>query len=178
MRSSTRKSSSSQESASSRLLHPFDPIIDHDSKILILGTFPSIKSFENAFYYGHPQNQFWKLLAQVLNDRTPRSIEEKIAFLRKHKIALWDMVRTCRRRNSLDSSLKDIEVNDIEGLLQEYPNIQAIFFTGRKSEALFKRHFSHLNIPAIYLVSPSPAAVGKTFEQKLKEWSILTEFLR
>ncbi len=177
-KSSMPKSSSAWEESPKRLLHPFEPIIDEESKVLILGTFPSIKSFENAFYYAHPHNQFWKLLAALFGEEEPKSIEEKIAFLRRHHIALWDMVRGCERKNSLDSSLKNIEVNDIAALLKRYPNIKALFFTGRKSQELFERYFSSLTIPRFYLFSPSPAFRKVSFEEKLKQWSILMDFLR
>ena len=160
------------------LTHPFAPIIDQNSKILILGSFPSIKSFENSFYYSHPKNQFWRLLARVLNENEPKSVEEKVAFLQRHHIALWDMVKSCKRENSLDTSLKNIQVNDIAALLKEYPNIKAVFFTGRKAESLYKKYFSNLPYPFFYLPSPSPAMQKMSFEEKLQKWSILTKFLR
>ena len=74
------------------LIHPFKPVVFEDSKILILGTFPSIKSFENNFYYSHPKNQFWDILANIFNEKKPKTIKEKIAFLKKYKIALWDSI--------------------------------------------------------------------------------------
>ncbi len=160
------------------LAHPFKPLIDQNSKVLILGSFPSIKSFENSFYYGHPQNQFWKILATVFDEDVPRTIEEKKAFLQKHHIALWDMVGQCERENSLDSSLQNIQLNDIEGILANYPNIEAIFFTGKKAQSLYRRHFSHLAIPTYYLPSPSPAYRAMSLAQKVQNWSILKEFLR
>ena len=178
--SSTRKSNkkAAEVSPSADLLsHPFPPLIDKDSKILILGSFPSIKSFEKSFYYSHPTNQFWKILATLFNDETPGSIDEKKEFLKKNKIALWDMVKSCSRSNSLDSSLKEIEVNDIESLLKAYPDIEAVFFTGRLSQKLFLKHFSHLEIPNFYLPSPSSANAGMNFEDKLKRWAVLKDFL-
>jgi len=88
------------------------------------------------------------------------------------------MVKGCSRQNSLDSSLKNIQINDIEGLLKKYPNIEAIFFTGRKSQELFERNFHHLQIPRHYLLSPSPAFQKVSFEEKRAQWSILKDFLR
>lgn len=160
------------------LKHPFAPIIDKDSKILILGSFPSIQSFKNSFYYGHPQNQFWKILAKLFNESQPATIEEKKSFLKRHNIALWDMVAHCQRKNSLDSSLKDIELNDIEGLLHSYPNIAALFFTGKKAQTLYERSFAHLDIPTFYLPSPSPAYRAMSLEEKVQRWSILKDFVR
>ncbi|MRJ02131.1 MAG: DNA-deoxyinosine glycosylase [Epsilonproteobacteria bacterium] len=175
--SSTQRSNRG-ELQEGRLSHPFPPIIDGGSRILILGTFPSITSLQENFYYSHPQNQFWRLLAGVLDHPLPQSVEEKRDLLRRNGIALWDMVASCRREGSLDSALRDVEVNDIEGLLKEYPSIEALFFTGRKSEALYNSHFSHLEIPTFYLPSPSPANRQLNFEEKLKKWSILRDFLR
>lgn len=153
--------------------HPFEPIIFKDSTILILGTFPSFDSFKNNFYYGHKHNQFWKLLSDIYKENPPQTIEEKIDFLKRHKIALWDMVKSCHRKTSLDSSLKSIEINDIEALLKEYPNIKRLYFTGRKSQALFEKNFSHLKIERFYLPSPSPAYRKLSYEEKLKIWKNL-----
>ena len=156
-----------------KLIHPFEPIIDNNSQMLILGSFPSKKSFENSFYYSHPQNQFWRLLSEIFGEKEPKSIEEKLVFLKKHKIALWDMVKKCKRDNSLDSSLKEIEVNDIGSLLIKYPNIKKIYFTGRKTQKLFEKNFSYLKIKTYYLPSPSPAYKKLTFHQKLNIWKKL-----
>nr|WP_200762328.1 DNA-deoxyinosine glycosylase [Nitrosophilus alvini] len=152
------------------ICHPFKPVIDKNSEILILGSFPSIDSFKNSFYYGHKRNQFWKILSNIFEENEPKTIEEKTEFLKKHHIALWDMVKVCSRQNSLDSSLKDVEVNDIEALLKKYRGIKALFFTGKKAYNLYKKHFSHLSIPAVYLPSPSPAYVKMSYEEKLKIW--------
>ncbi|HHD79053.1 MAG TPA: DNA-deoxyinosine glycosylase, partial [Epsilonproteobacteria bacterium] len=123
------------------LAHPFPPIIYKDTQTLILGSFPSIKSFENNFYYAHPSNQFWKILETVtmypINNR-----DQKLWLLKEAKLGLWDMVRECSRDNSLDSSLENEEVNDIAGFLEAHPSIKKLAFTGKKSEALFNTHFS------------------------------------
>jgi hypoxanthine-DNA glycosylase len=150
--------------------HPFEPFIDKNSKILILGTFPSIKSFEDNFYYAHPQNQFWKLLSAVFDEIVPKTIEEKKIFLKNHNIALWDMVKSCTRVNSLDSNLQDIKVNDIEKLLENYPNIQQLYLTSIKALKLYKRYFKNLKVKYSYLPSPSPAYAKMSFEEKLKEY--------
>lgn len=146
-------------------LHPFKPIVFQDTKILILGSFPSIKSIENGFYYAHPQNQFWKILSQIsgypINNR-----DQKIWLLKELKIGLWDMIESCQRENSLDSSLEDEKINDIPTILECYPSIEKIAFTGRKSQALFETHFSHIDIKTIYLPSPSPAYAKISIDQK------------
>ena len=157
------------------LEHPFQPLVFKDSKILILGSFPSIDSFEKSFYYAHPRNQFWKLLSKLsrypINNR-----DQKMWLLKVSKIALWDMVKNCTRDNSLDSSLDDIEVNDLAGFLEEHPSIEKIAFTGRLAERLFKMNFDYLEIETLYLPSPSSAYAKMSFEQKLEKYRELLEF--
>ena len=149
------------------LEHPFKPLVFKESQILILGSFPSVDSFAKNFYYAHPRNQFWKLLSKItaypINNR-----DQKIWLLKEFKIALWDMVATCKRDNSLDSSLEEIEVNDIARLLEAHPSITKVAFTGRLAERLYKMHFDYLEIETVYLPSPSSAYAKMNFEQKLE----------
>ncbi len=153
-----------------RYIHPFEPFVDKNSKVLILGTFPSIKSFEENFYYAHPRNQFWRLLVGVFNEEMPKSLKDKKEFLKRCGIALWDVVQSCKRQNSLDSNLKDIKPNDIKAFLKEYPNIKKIYFTSKKALKLYEKNFKDLVIEYDYLDSPSPAYAKINFEQKLKNW--------
>jgi len=156
--------------SSEQLNHPFEPIVFNDTKILILGSFPSIKSFENSFYYAHPRNQFWKILEEItgypVNNR-----DQKIWLLKESKLGVWDMIASCQRDNSLDSSLEDEVVNDIPALLQKYPSIKKLAFTGKKSQALFEKHFGDLDIERVYLPSPSPAFAAMTFEEKVVQYA-------
>jgi len=151
------------------LAHPFKPIVFKDTKVLILGSFPSIKSFENNFYYAHSSNQFWKILEAVtsypINNR-----DQKLWLLKEAKLGLWDMIKVCSRENSLDSSLENEEVNDIAGFLEDHPSIQKVAFTGKKSEALFKTHFSYLDIATVYLPSPSAAYAKMSFGEKVVQY--------
>jgi len=151
------------------LEHPFKPIVFKDTETLILGSFPSIKSFENNFYYAHPRNQFWKLLEAVTNYPV-NNRDQKIWLLKESKIGLWDMIRHCRRDNSLDSSLEDEEVNDIATFLEAHPNIRKVAFTGKKSQALFETHFGHLEIERVYLPSPSAAYAKMPFNEKVEQY--------
>lgn len=155
-------------------IHPFEPLVFKNSKILILGSFPSVESFKQSFYYAHPRNQFWKLLSELsalpINNR-----DQKIWLLKESKIALWDMIKNCTRENSLDSSLEEIEVNDIAMFLEEHPSIEKVAFTGRLSEKLFKMHFDYLEIETVYLPSPSSAYAKMPFEEKLKNYKHLLE---
>ena len=155
--------------------HPFDAFVSNEAEVLILGSFPSIKSFEDNFYYAHPQNQFWKLLAVVYDEETPQTIEQKSSFLEKYKIALWDMVKSCERVNSLDSNLTNIEVNDIEGFLKEHPTIKKICFTGKTSQKLYEKNFPFLEIPTYYLPSPSPAYRAMKFGEKVEIYKNILE---
>ena len=149
-----------------KLKYPFEPIVFKDSRILILGSFPSIDSFDKAFYYAHPRNQFWKILSAVT--RYPiNNQEQKIWLLKESQIALWDMVASCTRENSLDSSLEDIEVNDIASFLENNSNITKIAFTGRLAEQLFKIHFDYLEIETLYLPSPSSAYAKMSLKNKI-----------
>ena len=146
--------------------HPFNPIVFKDSKILILGSFPSIDSFHKTFYYAHPRNQFWKILSAItgypINNR-----DQKIWLLKTAKIALWDMVASCSRDNSLDSSLENIEVNNIASFLEENLSIQKVAFTGRLAEKLYKINFDYLEIEQQYLPSPSSAYAKMSLENKI-----------
>jgi len=151
------------------LRHPFDPIVFNDTKVLILGSFPSIKSFENNFYYAHPRNQFWKILSS-LTGYPANTKDQRIWLLKEARLGLWDMIRSCSRENSLDSSLEEEEVNDIPALLERYPSIEKIAFTGRKAEALFELNFGYLEIERVYLPSPSSAYAKMTIEQKAETY--------
>ena len=156
------------------LQHPFPPITYNDSKILILGSFPSIDSFENSFYYTHKRNQFWKLLSE-LSHYPINNLDQKMWLLKQTKISLWDMVASCSRESSLDSSLEDIDVNNIAEFLDNHPNIEKIAFTGRLAERLFNMHFDYLDIEKVYLPSPSSAYAKMSFEQKLEKYRELLE---
>jgi len=151
------------------LEHPFDPIVFSDTNILILGSFPSIKSFENNFYYAHPRNQFWKILS-MMTGYPANTRDQRIWLLKQARFGLWDMVRSCSRENSLDSSLENEEVNDIPGLLERYPSITKLAFTGRKAQALFEMHFDYLEIERVYLPSPSSAYAKMTLQQKAESY--------
>ena len=152
---------------SEMLIHPFKPIIFKDTKVLILGSFPSIKSFENNFYYAHPRNQFWKIL-QAVTEYPVNNRDQKIWLLKECKFGLWDMIKSCQRDNSLDTSLESEEVNNLEMFLEEHPSIKKLAFTGKKAEALFKTHFAHLDIETVYLPSPSAAYAKMSMGDKVK----------
>ena len=165
------------------LRHPFEPIINKESEILILGTFPSIKSFENDFYYGHPKNQFWKILSIIFNENEPKTIKEKIDFLKKHKIALWDAICECTREkgNSRDDNLKNIKPCPLEDLLKKYPNIKKVAVTSRLAENVIKKYFKNLPFSIlhspVYLPSPSPLNARINLNEKAKKWKKLLQLM-
>ncbi len=158
---------SNRMGSSEQLEHPFDPIIFNDTKVLILGSFPSIQSFEKSFYYAHPRNQFWKILSE-LTSYPATSKDQRIWLLKEAKIGLWDMIRSCNRENSLDSSLEDEEVNDIAAFLEEHPSIDKVAFTGRKAQQLYGLHFNYLEVETVYLPSPSAAYAKMSFLDKME----------
>jgi hypoxanthine-DNA glycosylase len=153
--------------SSEKLEHPFKPIVFKESEVLILGSFPSIDSFEKSFYYAHPRNQFWKILSAISNYPI-NNRDQKTWLLKESRLALWDMVLNCTRDSSLDSSLEEIEVNNIAEFLELHPSIKKVAFTGRLAQKLFKMHFDYLEVETLYLPSPSSAYAKMSLEQKIK----------
>lgn len=155
-------------------LHPFEPLIFPDARILILGSFPSLASFEAGFYYAHPRNQFWPLLGEVFGAEL-LTREAKIELCKKEKLGLWDSAKSLRREtgNSSDANLKEIEVNDFQMLLLDYPGIELILFTGKKAEQIFNTKYKDLPVKKALLPSSSPAYAAMRFEQKLQVYKEL-----
>lgn len=153
--------------------HPFSPIIDSNTRILFLGSFPSIASFEHSFYYAHSRNAFWPIMEKIFNVNLPDN-ETKIAFCLTHQLGLWDVIGSCERENSSDSNLKRIVPNDFETLLHDYPNIKVLAFTGKKAFDLFGKYFKNMEIETVLLPSTSPAHATMNQEEKMR---IYKEFL-
>ena len=141
------------------MLHGFDPVFNENSKILILGSFPSVLSRETSFYYGNPRNRFWKLIAKIANDIEPIANEDKKAFLLRHNIALWDILMECEIKGSADSSIKGYEVADL-GIVLSKAKIEKIFLNGKKSYEVFCKNYPELIYMSNYLPSTSPANVS------------------
>lgn len=155
-----------------RVFHTFDPVCDENSRILILGSFPSVKSRENQFYYGHPQNRFWKMLARLLGEAVPESIEEKKSLLLRHGIALWDVVSSCDIKASSDSSIRNVVPCDLKGLLARAP-IHTILANGDTAFRLYNRYCeAETGIPAIKCPSTSPANAVFTLDRLVDEWGL------
>ncbi len=150
-----------------KVIHPLNPIYDNNSKVLILGTMPSVKSREESFYYANPKNRFWSTLSKVYNKEIGDSKEDKINFLLKHNIALFDVLKSCDISSSSDSSIKNPIPNDLSEILNN-SNIKVIFTTGKKAYTLYMKLIYPLtNIEAICLPSPSPANCPRGIEGKL-----------
>ena len=157
----------------------FPPIINKDSEILILGSIPGVKSLEMQQYYAHPQNKFWKIICEIFNEDFTTDYAERIKILEKHHIALWDVIDTCERKGSLDSEIRNEEANKIEELLQNFPNIKAIFCNGQKSHKNLQKILGKkFRLPIIVLPSTSPAYAGLSYFDKLKLWHIILEKLQ
>ena len=124
-----------KKSVSEEIVHPIPPFYDQSSRILILGSFPSVKSRESGFFYGHPQNRFWRVLSTVFGESVPETIEEKKAQLLTHRVALWDVIASCRITGSSDSSIRDAVPNDVATLLSQ-TDVRAIFTNGKTAQAL------------------------------------------
>ena len=157
------------------IVHSFEPVYDKASEILILGTLPSVKSRENNFYYGHKQNRFWKVLAALLKEPVPDTIEEKKAMLLARRIALWDVIQSCDIKGSSDSSIKNVQPTDI-GMILEKTNITRIYANGNKAGQLYKRYqFPVTGIEAMVLPSTSPANAAWSLERLCEAWYVILE---
>lgn len=154
------------------MITSFAPIEPADAKILLLGTMPSVQSLLQARYYGNPQNMFWKLIFALWDKPEPKEYQEKTAFLKEKRIALWDVLMACEREGSLDSNIKNPQPNDIIGLLERQPHIHTIFFNSQNAERFFRRlvlrdierEYRYVTLP-----SSSPARVMR-FDEKLSHW--------
>ena len=157
--------------------HTIEPIYDEHSKVLVLGSIPSVKSREKGFYYAHPRNRFWKTLEGVYGEMIGETKEAKIEFLKKHHIALFDVIKSCEISASSDSSIKNPIPNDFRLILQK-ANIKAVFTTGQKAYSLYQKYcYPNTKIEAILLPSTSPANCQKGIEEKLiKEYSKIKYF--
>lgn len=158
--------------------HEFDAFFDKDSRVLILGTIPSPKSREQGFYYGHPQNRFWKVLADVLGEEFPQTVEERKVFLKRNHIALWDVLESCEIKGASDVSIRNARPNDMNRILQA-ADIRAIFATGAKAAQLYKKLcFSECGVEAVRLPSTSPANCGCSYEDLRKAYSQICDYVR
>lgn len=150
--------------------HPIEPLYDENSKILILGSFPSVKSRESKFFYGHSQNRFWKIISRIFNEKEPKSVEEKKSLFKRNNIAVWDVIASCEITGSSDSSIKNVIANDLSIILN-VANIEKIFVNGKTAKKYYDKYIKDkIKREAICLPSTSPANAMWSFEKLLNEW--------
>ena len=160
-------------SCSERILHPIPPTWNRESEILILGSFPSVKSREMAYFYGHPQNRFWKVMSSLFEESILETAEGRRAFLLSHHIAAWDVIASCRITGSSDSSIRDAEVNDLRPILEGAP-IRQIFTNGKTADRLYQRYtFPMTGRPAVCLPSTSPANAAWNMDRLTEAWAVI-----
>ncbi len=165
-------------------IESFKPIIDDNSRVLILGSIPGVESLKKGQYYGHLQNHFWTIIFTILNKKLDSCYDIKVSTLLENRIALWDVIYNCQRKGSLDANIKYEEINDITSLLEEYPNIRFIAFNGGKAFSTFKKYIgleileekeiAYKKMPS---TSPIPGRNIKNIEEKIYEWNLILEYI-
>lgn len=161
------------------LLTSFQPIIDERSRILILGSMPGVESLNLQQYYANPRNQFWKILYELFDSQASLEYAERVSFIKRKQIAVWDVIENCYREGSLDSKIREEKVNDFSGLFKEYPNIKTVLFNGSKAYEIYRKWIGFGTIPNLsfhQLTSSSPANTKK-YEEKLREWVVLKDYV-
>lgn len=158
-----------------KVRHEFAPVYNKDSKILILGSFPSVKSREQQFFYGHPQNRFWKVIAGLVGCETPQTIAEKRAMLLEHQIAVWDVIAECEIIGSSDSSIRNVVPTDLNRILQE-ADIRQIYANGGTAKKLFEKfQQKSCGRTVVGLPSTSPANAAFSLQRLMEAWSCILE---
>ena len=156
-----------------RINHPFGPLYNENSRVLILGSFPSVKSRAQEFFYGHPQNRFWKVMAALFGSPVPQTIEEKKALILDNGLALWDSIGSCEITGSSDASIRNAEPNDLR-IITGSCDIRAIYCNGKKSLEVYNRYIEPvLGRPAEALPSTSPANAAWSLERLIEAWSVV-----
>ncbi len=159
--------------AKEHIVHPFPPLYDGASRILVLGSFPSVKSREQRFFYGHPQNRFWRVAAAVFGAPVPQTIEEKRRFLLENRIALWDVIASCEIIGSSDASITNVRANDIRPILQKAP-IETVFVNGKTAEKMYRKYTEKVSgRSAVCLPSTSPANAAWSLEKLIEAWRVI-----
>ena len=157
--------------------HGFGPVYDKESRILILGSFPSVKSREQAFYYGHPQNRFWKVLAALADTEVPQTIEEKKGWLYLHHVAVYDVIEACDIEGSSDSSIRNVTPADIRTIITQ-SNISHIFTNGKLAGKLYRRYQAKTcDLPTMELPSTSPANAAYSLDKLIAAWQDIKVYL-
>lgn len=160
-----------------RIYHPFGPLYNENSRVLILGSFPSVKSREQEFFYGHPQNRFWKVMAALFESPVPQTIDEKKALILDNGLALWDSIGSCEITGSSDASIRNAEPNDLR-IITGSCDICAIYCNGKKSLEVYNRYIEPvLGRPAEALPSTSPANAAWSLDRLIEAWAVVKDNL-
>lgn len=155
------------------IIHPIPPLFAEDSKTLILGSFPSVKSREAEFFYGHPQNRYWAVVAAVFGCEKPETIEEKKKLVLSNKLAMWDVIGECEIEGSADSTIRNVTANDLSVILKNCP-IERIFVNGKTAEKYYNKYtYPKTGIKAICLPSTSPANAAWKLDKLIEAWKII-----
>lgn len=155
------------------LCHPIPPVFDADARVLILGSFPSVRSRQEGFFYGHPRNRFWQILGGVFETDAPQNVEEKIRFLHHHRIALWDVIASCEITGSADSTIRDVIPTDLSVILSG-ARIEYVFTNGTTATNLYRKYqLPVTGIPSIPLPSSSPANAAWSLARLMAAWRII-----
>ncbi len=155
------------------IIHPIPPLFAEDSKTLILGSFPSVKSREAEFFYGHPQNRYWAVVAAVFGCKKPETIEEKKKLVLSNKLAMWDVIGECEIEGSADSTIRNVTANDLSVILKSCP-IERIFVNGKTAEKYYNKYtYPKTGIKAICLPSTSPANAAWKLDKLIEAWKII-----
>ena len=159
------------------IIHPFPPLYDKRSKVLILGSLPSVKSREQMFFYGHPQNRFWPMMADLLGEPRPGTVEEKRTMALAHHLAMWDTIYSCDIKGSSDSSIRNVCPTDLRQII-EGSQVKHVFCNGSTSGAYYRKYQENeLGIKAVVLPSTSPANAAWSMERLKDEWKVVLEYL-
>ena len=154
-------------------VHPIPPLFSENSHTLILGSFPSVKSREAMFFYGHPQNRFWSVLAMIYGTNKPQTVEEKTKLILENNLALWDVIASCEITGSSDSSISDVTANDLDIIIKN-SRIERIFVNGKTAEKYYNKYtYPKTGIKAICLPSTSPANAAWNIEKLVEKWRII-----
>lgn len=168
---------SDEKKTGEAILHSFPPIFNQKSKVLILGTMPSPASLAVGMFYSHPRNAFWKIVSDLFGDEAGKTTVQKIAFLLRHGIALWDTLESCTRPGASDGDIRNYVPNDIVSLISKCPELSAVFLNGSSAFRFYRKfHASKIPLPYFRLTSTSPANCGQTYAQKLENWSAIRKF--
>lgn len=159
------------------VLRSFKPLVDSKSRVLILGSMPGPEALRKQQYYGFEGNHFWHIIPKILGKDRPSIYKERVKLLRDHRIALWDVLASCRRKSALDSDIRCAEVTPIPALLKKYPNIRAVFINGKFAYNTFMKNHGDVARPVFYLPSTSPANAATSLADKTKAWKALLAYL-